>query len=74
MAPNWHPAVAAAAQKKSERKLRPHQVAEVMGVTAQHVRRLWRQGKLRGEKTSQRNLKIPESALLEYLESLKSEE
>ena len=62
---NFHPAVAAA-QGQPERLLRPDQVARILGMTAQQVRKLWRQGKIQGEKFSERNLRIPESAVEEY--------
>lgn len=71
MANNWHPAVAA--QQSQERLLRPDQAARLLGVTAQQVRKLWRQGKLKGEKYSERNLKIPESAIREYKATLNGE-
>ena len=66
---NWHPAVAAA-QGAKERELRPHQVARLLEVTAQQVRKLWRQGKLRGEKRSERGLVFLESAVREYQDTL----
>lgn len=69
---NWHPAVAAA-QGQTERMLGPHQVARLLNVTAQQVRKLWRQGKIRGEKKSERNLKIPESAVREYQSAINEE-
>jgi excisionase family DNA binding protein len=69
---NWHPAVAAA-HERPERLLRPHQVARLLGVTAQHVRWLWRTGKLAGHKSTERNLKIPESAVRAFLESVNRE-
>jgi excisionase family DNA binding protein len=69
---NWHPGMAAA-QGQPERLLRPHQVARILGVTAQQVRKLWRQGKLGGEKLSERNLKIPESAIRDYLRDINQE-
>jgi len=64
----WHPAVAAAG--KEERFLRPHQVAQILGVSSHQVRKLWRQGKLPGEKLSERNLVFPESAVREYRDSI----
>ena len=72
MSANWHPAVAAA-QGQAERLLRPHQVAKILGVTSRQVRRLCQLGKLASERTSERNLKIPESALREYLEAINQE-
>ena len=69
---NYHPAVAAA-QGQPERLLRPHQVARILGVKPQQVRKLWRQGKLGGEKSSERNLKIPESAVRDYLNKINQE-
>jgi transposase-like protein len=72
MVTNWHPA-AAAAQGQPERQLRPYQVARILGVTPHQVRKLWRQGKLGGDKSSERNLKIPESAVREYLDALNRE-
>jgi len=66
---NWHPAVAAA-QSQQERLLRPDQVARILGVTAQQVRKLWRQGKLPGKKYSERNLRIPEFAVHEYKKAI----
>jgi excisionase family DNA binding protein len=72
MGTNFHPAVAAA-QGQPERLLRPDQVARLLGVTPHQVRKLWRQGKLGGEKSSARNLKIPESAVREYLNALNQE-
>jgi excisionase family DNA binding protein len=69
MGTNYHPAVAAA-QGQPERLMRPHQVARILGVTAQQVRKLWRQGKIKGEKSSERNLKFSESAVRDYLETV----
>ena len=69
MVTKFHPAVAAA-QGQPERLLRPHQVARLLGVTDQQVRKLWRQGKIRGVKSSERNLRIPESAVEEYKEGI----
>lgn len=69
MGVNYHPAVAAA-QGQRERDLRPDQVARLLGVTAHQVRKLWRQGKIRGEKLSERKLKIPESAVEEYRKTI----
>lgn len=69
---NYHPAVAAA-QGQPERLLRPDQVARLLNVTPHQVRKLWRQGKLGGEKSSERNLKIPESAVREYLNAINGE-
>lgn len=68
---NWHPAVAA--QSGQDRWLRPDQVARLLGVTAQQVRKLWRQGKIKGEKRSERNLVFTESALREYQDGLNEE-
>jgi len=65
---NWHPAVAA--QSGQERMLRPDQAARLLNVTAQQVRKLWRQGKIRGEKYSERKLRFSESAILDYRNSL----
>lgn len=72
MAANWHPAVAAA-QGREEKLLRPHLVARLLGVTPGQVRRLWRQGKLRGEKITERKLLIPESAVREYQDGINQE-
>ena len=66
---NWHPAVAAS-QGRQERKLRADQVANILWMTAHHVRKLWRQGKIRGEKSSERKLRIPESAVEEYQKAI----
>jgi len=68
-ATKWHPA-AAAAQAQPERWLRPHQVARILGMTAHQVRKLWRQGQIQGEKFSERNLRIPESAVDEYRKAI----
>ena len=65
----WHPGVAAAGQQQ-ERLLRPHQAARILGVTSHQVRKLWRQGKLLGEKLSERNLVFLESEVQKYHDSL----
>jgi excisionase family DNA binding protein len=56
-----------------EKLLRADQVARRLGVTAQHVRWLVRQGKLEGERLSERNLRIPASALDAYRQNLEGE-
>lgn len=57
----------AGAGMDEEKKLLPNVAAGRLKVTDQHVRRLYRQGKLPGEKTpGKRDLRIPESAVEAY--------
>ena len=53
-----------------ETLLRADQVAQRLGVTAQHVRRLWREGKLLGVKLSFRRLMFRPEDVQEYLKSI----
>jgi excisionase family DNA binding protein len=54
--------------------LRVNVVADRLGVTDRHVRRLISQGKIEGLKLTPRNIRVPETALEEYRRRLGKDE
>ncbi len=58
---------------RKEKLLPVNVVAERLQITDRHVRRLVQQGKLEGEKLSERRIRIAEAALKAYQEHFNEE-